>query len=376
MKVRIQIDTETFVRFWLVVIAFIFAIFMIYLSRTALIITGGAFFLALALSVPVNSLAAKIPGKSRVGATAIAFTGLIIALGAFVTLVLPPIIEQTSKIIDTSPQMLESFSSQWEAVGSFVERYDLQPQVDNAIQTARDNTNRWISDLGNGVVTGVGSVLSAIVAGSIMLVMTFLMLVEGPKWVERVWRLYRDKEKMERHKRLSERMHQVVTGYVVGQLTVAGIGGLASGLIVFVLSLFTDVPANLAIPAIATAFVLALIPMFGSTLAGILISLLLIFNSFWAGIIFGIAYVIYQQIENNVISPAVQSRYLKLSPLAVIVAATIGLYLFGLIGGIISIPIAGIIKVLIEDYLEHADKQRKQSDRPLTKLLKKVQGEA
>lgn len=376
MKVRIQIDTETFVRFWLVVIGFVFAIFMIYLSRTALIITGGAFFLALALSVPVNSIADRIPGRGRVGATAIAFVGLVAALGMFFTLVVPPIVQQTAKIFETAPQMLESFSGQWQTVGDFVERNNLQPQLDNAVASVRDNTEQWVKNLTTGVATGIGSMLSAIVAGIIMLVMAFLMLVEGPQWMERLWRLYRDKTKMERHQKLAKRMHDVVTGYVVGQLSVAGVGAAASGLIVFILSLFTEVPANLAIPSIAIAFVLALIPMFGSTLAGILIALLLVFNSLGAAVIFAIAYIIYQQIENNVISPAIQSRYIKLSPLAVLVAATIGIYLFGLIGGIISIPIAGAVKVLLQDYLEHSTKKRIESEKPLSKLVKKIQGES
>lgn len=376
MKVRIDIDTSTFVRFWLVVIAFIFAIFMIYLSRTALLITGGAFFLALALSVPVNALAAKIPGKSRVGATAIAFTGLIVSLGAFIVLVVPPIVEQTSKIVESAPQMVENFSAQWEGVGAIVDEYNLQPQIDNAIQNIRDNMDQWIAGISSGVVTGIASTVAGLVAGLILLVMTFLMLVEGPLWLKRVWKLYHDRELMERHKNLAERMHHVVTGYVIGQLSVAGVGALVSGAVVFVISLFTEVPANLAIPSIAIAFVLALIPMFGSTIAGILIALMLVFNNLWAAILFVVIYTIYQQIESNVISPAIQSRYIKLSPLTVLVAATIGIYLFGIIGGIISIPIAGVVKVLLQDYLEHAAKKRKHHDKPLAKLVKKIQGEA
>lgn len=376
MKVRIQIDTQTFVRFWLVVIGFIFVIFMAYLARTALIITGSAFFLALALSVPVNAIAAKIPGRSRAGATAIAFVGLIVVLGMFFTLVVPPIIQQTAKIVETIPQMVETFSEQRTSVGEFIERYSLQRQVDSAITSAQANTERWITSIGTGVVTGIGSFVSAILAGFIMLVMTFLMLVEGPTWMQRVWKLYQSKPLMKRHRNLANRMHHVVTGYVVGQLSVAGIGAIAAGAIVFTLSLFTEVPANLAIPSVAIAFVLALIPMFGSTLAGILIAVLLVFNSLPAAVIFGIAYIIYQQVENNIISPAVQSRYIKLSPLVVLVAVTIGIYLFGLIGGIISIPLAGIIKVLLEDYLEHSAKKRAESDKPLHKLAKKLQGEA
>ena len=72
MKVRIEIDTKTFVRFWLVVIGFAFALFAMYSARTALIIFFVSLFLAVALSPSVNKLAGLLPGRSRMGGTALA----------------------------------------------------------------------------------------------------------------------------------------------------------------------------------------------------------------------------------------------------------------------------------------------------------------
>jgi predicted PurR-regulated permease PerM len=171
-------------------------------------------------------------------------------------------------------------------------------------------------------------------------------------------------------------MYSVVTGYITGQLTVSAIGAALSGIVVFILSLFFNVPANLALPTVAIAFTLSLIPMFGATIAGVLISLLLLFNDAGAGVIFIVYFILYQQIENNFISPTIQSKKVELSALAVLASVTIGLYVFGLAGGIISIPIAGCIKVLLEDYLVRAKENRKESDKPLTKLVKKIQGES
>ena len=61
-------------------------------------------------------------------------------------------------------------------------------------------------------------------------------------------------------------------------------------------------------------------------------------------------YIIYAQIENNIISPKVQGKGLSLPPLLILVAVTIGIYSFGLIGCIVAIPIAGCIKVFVEEY--------------------------
>ena len=376
MKVKIEIDTRTFVRFWLVVIGFAFAILAIYSARTALIILGVAFFLALALNAPVSYLAKHLPGKSRVGGTLIAYVMVVALLSSFIFLVVPPIVEQTAKFVDTVPQLVDTATNQWRGLGAVVEKYHLQPQVDSAVASIQKNSTAWAASLGQNLLSGLGSVLSLVVSGFLVLVLSFLMLVEGPAWLRRIWGVYTDSDRMERDRRVVSRMYNVVTGYVTGQLTVSAIGAILAGLMVFILSMFTNVPANLALPTIAIAFILSLIPMFGATIAGILVSLLLLFNDVTGGIAFAIYFVIYQQIENNFISPTIQSKKVELSALVVLASVTIGLYVFGLAGGIISIPIAGCIKVLIDEYLEHAKKKRVQNEKPLAKLVKKLHGES
>lgn len=373
MKVRIEIDTKTFVRFWLVVFGFVFAIFAIYSARTALIIIGMAFFLAMALNVPVSRLARILPGRSRVGGTALAFVVVVILLGMFFVLVVPPIVQQTSHFIDTAPQMVQHLSSQWKGLGAFIEKYHIQPQVDSAIEGVRRSTDAWISGAANNLLAGVGSAVSLFTSLLLGLVLTFLMLVEGPMWAKRLWSVYSDKERMEHHRDLATRMYHVVTNYVSGQLAIAGIGATCAGITVFLLSIFIDsVPGNLALPTVAICFTLSLIPMFGATIAGVLVSLLLGFNDITAGLIFATYFLIYQQIENNLISPHIQSKRIDLSPLAVLVAVTIGLYVFGIAGGIISIPIAGCIKVLVEDWQVHSKKQRIENDKPIAKIVRKL----
>jgi predicted PurR-regulated permease PerM len=376
MKVKIEIDTRTFVRFWLVVIGFAFAILAIYSARTALIIIGVAFFLAHALNAPVSYLAKYLPGRSRVGGTAIAYVLVVALLGAFVVLVVPPIVQQTAKFVETVPTLVDTATTQWKGLGDVIAKYHLQPQVDSAVASIKNNATGWAASAGQNVLSGLGSLLSLVVSGFLVLVLSFLMLVEGPMWLRRIWGVYNDQERMERHRRLTARMYSVVTGYITGQLTVSAIGAALSGIVVFILSLFFNVPANLALPTVAIAFTLSLIPMFGATIAGVLISLLLLFNDAGAGVIFIVYFILYQQIENNFISPTIQSKKVELSALAVLASVTIGLYVFGLAGGIISIPIAGCIKVLLEDYLVRAKENRKESDKPLTKLVKKIQGES
>jgi predicted PurR-regulated permease PerM len=376
MKVKIEIDTKTFVRFWLVVIAFLFAILAIYSASAALILLGTAFFLALALNAPVTFLAKHLPGKSRVGGTAIAYVLVVSILAVIVFLVIPPIVQQTVRFAETVPQVVDTATTQWHGLNELVNKYHLQPQVDSAVNGLKDNTIGWVTNAGQNIISGLGSFLGLIASAFLVLVLSFLMLIEGPMWLNRLWGVYNDQERMESHRKIADRMYNVVTGYVGGQLTVSAIGAVCSGVTVFILSFFFNVPANLALPTVAIAFTLSLIPMFGATIGGVMISVLLGLNDLTAGIIFAIFFIVYQQIENNFIAPAIQSKRVELSALTVLASVTVGLYVFGLIGGIISIPVAGCLKVLLEEYLARAKKNREESEKPIAKLVKKLQGES
>lgn len=358
MKTRIDIDTRTFVRFWLVVIGFGVAILAIVTASTALLILGISLFLALALSVPVARLSRFLPGKSRVGATAIAYVAVIAILGAIITLVIPPIIQQTAKFAQTVPSVVQTATSGSEDLRNLIADYNLQPQVDQAVESIQNSAAGWAGNVGQNIIASVGSFFSFVTALILVLVLTFFMLVEGPKWMKRIWGVYNDKARREKHKRVVGKIYGVFTGYVIGQLTVSAIGATAAGLAVFVLSLiFPALPSSLAFPTAAITFILSLIPMFGATIGGILITILVAFNSIPAAIIYVIYFVVYQQIENNFISPHIQAKRIDLSALAVLAAVTIGLYMFGIVGGIIAIPIAGSIRVLIEEYLQNRPKK-------------------
>lgn len=372
MKVRIDIDTKTFVRFWLVVIGFALAGFLLWSASTAFIIIIASLFLTLALTPSVNRLASIIPGKSRIGATAVSYLAIITILGGFIFMVVPPVIEQSARFAQTIPDTVDSITQEWYHLDEFIQEHGLQGQVDAALSSLEENATAWASNIGSTIISSVGSVFWFLAALLVTLVMTFFMLVEGPTWVRRIWYVYTDKPRMEHHRAVATKMYHVVSSYVNGQLVVAGIATIAASITIWILSLIFDFPGNLAMPVAAIVFIGSLIPMFGSTLAGILVAILLAFNNVTAAIIFTVYFIIYQQIENNLITTTIQAKTLDLSPLIVLISVTIGTYFLGIAGGIVSIPIAGCVKVMIEDYLEHARNRREQSDKPMARFVKKI----
>lgn len=378
MKVRIEIDTKTFVRFWLVVIGFGLAGMMIYAAREALMIIGAALFLALALNYPVKKLANIVPGKSRLAGTALAFLSLVLILSTVIWFVVPPLVQQTAKFAENLPALVDQANSQWHGLDEFIDKNGLRAQVNDALENIKRQSSGWAASLGGNILSSVGSIFSFLASAFLVLALAFLMLLEGPSWMERIWGLYRDNEKMRHHKKLVAKTYGVVTGYINGQLTVSGIGSLVAGAFVFGMSFFVaQVDANLAMPTILFTFILSLIPMFGATLAGALVTLIIGISSIPAGIAYALFFVVYQQIENNLIAPTIQSKKLELSALMVLVAITIGLYVGGVVGGVVAIPIAGTIKVFVDDQLEaRRQKHAAEDAKPIKKLLKKISGES
>lgn len=357
----IDVPIHVFIRFWLVMVGFLLSLLALYLMRNALVIILISAFLAMALNPPVSALARLLPGKSRVGATALAYVVVVASLLVFLLTVLPTIVEQMARFIRTLPAIVENFSSQTKWLDELIQKYGLQQQYQDAIANVQSQATHIASQAGGSVVTSVGSIIEVFVTMLIILVLAFLMLVEGPAWMKRLWSTYSNKKKREHHQYLVRKMYKVVTGYVNGQVIISAISGTCSLVVIVILSTIFDTPANLAVPIGVILFVAGLIPMFGATIGAIIAGVLLAINSLSAAAIFLIYYTIYQQIENNFISPTIQSRTVEISALSVLVALTIGLSLFGILGGLISIPIAGCIRVILLDYLQRRQTEEKKT---------------
>lgn len=374
MKVRVDIDVKTFVRFGLVTLAFITVIFLLIKAREPLVTVGIALFLALALNPPVSYISRRLPGRSRVAATALSYVLVLGFLGSLLFLVIPPVVEQSSKFASTVPTIIDKLSAQRPLIDSFVSRYGLEDQLDTSIENAKNQASAVANDIGKLLVNGATSFFNGALNMIFILVLTFLMLIEGPMWMEKIWGLYQDPKRLQRHRTVVSKMYRVVIGYVNGQMLVAAIAATLTMIVILLLSAFFPLPANLALPLAAIVFLSGLIPMVGATIGAVLVTLVLLLNDQAAAIIFLVYFIVYQQVENNYISPTIQSKKVELSALSVLVSILIGVSLFGLLGGLISIPIAGCLRVLLVDYLDHARQEReeKSTKNPVAKLVTKL----
>lgn len=340
---KIDIDTRTLIRIMAVAVAFWLGLAAIYRLRLVLSIILISFFLTLALNPPVSYLSKKIPGGSRVLATGIAYMVVLGILGIFVANTVPPLVRETRNLIRTLPEKVEevSESSRGGAVSDFIARYDLEDEARELAQ----NVTAKLGDAGGPILTGVSRVTTSLVSFITVLVLTFLMLIEGPQWMDLLWS-YVPKSRRKHHQQLANRMYNVVTGYVNGQLLIASIAGLTS----LVAMVAVGIPNAIALAGVVT--LTGLLPLIGATLGAVIVVIVALFQSMGQAILMLAFFIIYQQVENNAIQPYVQSRALEISPLLVLVAVIIGVSLGGLLGGFLAIPAAACARILLIDYIE------------------------
>jgi predicted PurR-regulated permease PerM len=342
-SVNITISNRTIVRIVALVILSLIGFAALKQAQHALILIFTAFFLSLALNGPVHWLALRLPGKrkgSRAAATAISFLLIILVLGGFLASIVPPLVRQTSNFISAAPGLVEQARDQNGTFGHFIAKYKLENQVDKISHQVSDR----LSNAGGaavGSLTKIGSSLFSILT---ILALTFMMLVEGPRWMRFFKDLIPD-EHQARAERLALDMYKVVRGYVNGQVVLAFIA--ACLLLPALLILHVSYPAALVV----VVFVCGLIPLVGHTLGAIIVTLVALFHSPVSAALILAYYILYQQIENYIIQPRIQANSTNMSPLLVFVAVVVGVNFGGLFGGLVAIPLMGCFRIFLLDYL-------------------------
>jgi predicted PurR-regulated permease PerM len=215
------------------------------------------------------------------------------------------------------------------------ERFDLRSTVQDAG-----------AELPGTVLGFVGSLTSLVFNSLTVLILTIYFTVNLPNMRDAVAALLGRRERADFQQIFQESVDRV-GGYVLGNLAVSAVAGVVS----FVALAVIGVPF-----AAALAFFVALtdlVPTVGAIIGAAVASVVAAFVGIPQLIATAVFFVVYQQIENYVIQPAVMRRAVDMAAPMVILAVLIGGTLLGVIGALLAIPTAAIIKVAFRElYLE------------------------
>jgi predicted PurR-regulated permease PerM len=324
------------------VLATVVALFLLVEVRRTLIWLVVAAFFAVALYPVVNWLENRLTWCRRSVATLAVYLLVFLVLGGLIAAFAVPVAHQSTTFADQLPGLINDAKAGRGPVGSLLERT-------NALQYVQQNQDR-IREMASGLTTPAAGVLRGVatgIAGAVTIfVLSYLMVLEGPKITETTLNLLSPQHR-DRARRVTTDCAKSVTGYISGNLLISVICGVLTYIVLKVMG----VPfAGLISLFVA---IVDLIPLVGATLGAVVATIAGFIHSVPAGIVLIIFFVEYQQLENHLLQPVILSRTVKLNPLTVLVAILVFVELAGVLGALLAIPVAGIVQVIIRDVWDH-----------------------
>lgn len=299
---------------------------------------AAALFIALGLDPLVRRVESW--GAPRWVGVLTAALGLAAVAGAFVALLVPTVIEQSTELVQDLPAIIDGvMRAEW-----FVqldEEFHLQEAV--RAQTERLAADGVaVTDLFGGLL-GLGqTVLNAVFSVLVVVVLTLYFLSSLPHMKYWAYRLA-PRSRRPRIEALSEQITSSVGHYVMGQSFVAALNGAVA----FTALAIAGAPFAVLLAAIA-AF-MAFIPLVGAAIGGTLLTLVSLLTSWQTAAVFAAIYFVYLQIEAYVISPRVMARAVSVPAAVAVIAVIAGGALLGVLGALMAIPLAAALLLLVRE---------------------------
>ncbi|HEX8582452.1 MAG TPA: AI-2E family transporter [Acidimicrobiales bacterium] len=305
-------------------------------------------FFAVVLTPAVDLLEHRARIRRGIGTTLVFLTGLALLVGLMYAFI-RPIVDQVQEFVDDLPGYVEDAQNGQGWIGELVERYNLQDYVEEN----QDRLRETVTGLGTPALGFVRTVFSTLLAFLTIVVLTFLMLLEGPGLTAGITAAIPERHR-DRVRAVAADAARAVSGYMLGNLLISVVAGTAS----YIFLRIAGVPYA-EVLALYVAFT-DLIPLVGATLGAVPTTGVAFLYSVPAGVATAIFFIVYQQFENHVLQVSVMSRTVAVNPLFVLVSALAGVELFGLLGALLAIPAAGVIQVIVRDLWDHRSGGPKQ----------------
>jgi predicted PurR-regulated permease PerM len=302
--------------------------------REILVSIALAFFIAVGLDPAVRWVSRWMPRWAAVltvaGAALLVFAGFLAAA-------IPPLSTQITAFAHQLPHYLTSIKRHNGLLGRLDARYHIIKTVEKKVTSGSITSTLASSALGVGKFVARTATETLIV-----IVLTVYFLGSLPRVKRAAYRLA-PASRRARVKLLSEEILNRVGGFVLGNIFTSLIAGL--GTFVWLVVLGVPYPLLLAI----FVALLDLIPIVGSSIGGLIVSLVALAKSLPVAIATLVFYVGYRFVEDYLLTPRIMSRTVEVSGLVTVVAVLIGGALLGIVGALMAIPIAAATQLIFRE---------------------------
>lgn len=320
-KIKLDVPVFTILK----IIFVLFLLYIVYAVRDILVLLFIVFILVAALRPTVKKWEKSI-GKPL--SVLILFVITVLIIAGFISIVVPPLIEQTRALIDYIP----------EGTSRFVALKAKFPSIERGITNIAQN----LGNMSGNFISITTSIFGGIVSFFTVIILTFYILLDERFFSS--FLLTMSSEKRNDLLSVGQKITQKIGSWLNGQLLL----GLAVGLIVFIGLSIIGLPYALTLGVVAG--VLEFIPVIGPIISGVVAALIALTISPITAIIVVIFYIIVQQLENNLLVPKIMQKAVGLPPAIIIIAILLGSKLLGVIGALLAVPISGVIYVVAQEW--------------------------
>jgi predicted PurR-regulated permease PerM len=291
-----------------------------------------ALFLSFALDPAVTYLTKR--GYRRGRATGLVFLVGFLFIVFIIALLVPAIVSGITQLVENADTLVARLADWLRPFRIELSVTEITARIEEFAEGLQDN----LADVAGGVLSVTATIFGGLFRWATIALFTYYMVAEGPALRRAVCSLLPPRNQQHVLFVWNTAIDQT-GGYFYSRLLLAVING--TGMLI-VLFLF-DVP--FAVPlAIFVGVVSAFIPIIGTYIGGVPPVLVAFLTSTAAGIAVLIYIIVYQQIENFVLSPRITARTMSLHPAIAFAAALIGASLGGLLFAFLALPAAGVIQ--------------------------------
>lgn len=305
----------------------------IYSVRGTLILVFLALFIAVGLE-PVVGFATR-HGIRRSWAVLLVILSAAAVVSAFVASAISPIQREVKELSRQVPLWRAEIASGKGTIGHIAKQLHLSYYIGGS------GTGTLAKGLASGALGAGEAVLGAVSAFLVVVVLTIYFLAALPA-IKRFFVHLVPRSRRDRFGLLLDDVLTGVGGYLLGNLftsLVAGVGTL-------IWSVALGIPYAFLLALVVALF--DLVPVVGSTLAGVIVSLVALSVSLPAAVLTAVFYVAYRFVEDYLLVPRVMRHAVNVSPVVTVLAVIMGGALLGIIGALVAIPIAAGIKLVLE----------------------------
>lgn len=326
-------------RFVIVIVAIALAAWLLTQLRIILIPSVFALFLCTVL-MPVQRFYSRLRLPRSVASLFTVLSGFI-AVAIIVTAMVPPVVAEWDDLVD-------NINTAYDDIYLWLEDGPIglsESQVGDLRANVESGQDILLERLASGAIAGLPVVVEVLIGILLAIVLTFFFLRDGDRmWAWGVGLL--PAEQHRRAQRAGNRAWDTLGRYLRGMAIVALFDAVAIGLGAFIL----DLP--LVVPIAVVTFFTAFIPIVGAFAAGAVAVLIALAAGGPSTALWMLAVVVaVQQLEGNVISPAVVGRSVEIHPIVVLLGVTGGGAIAGVMGAILATPAIAVMYVLVRELL-------------------------